>query len=171
MYLTLLAKLLLERLHWSELCFTRSGMLVLPDVLNGSCQHQCYEDSGPVFSLPELQAASLVWLREDRKVPASADCCKGSAPALAADGCIVVESLPSVLQPRVPRNAGCKTQTHKANPHAFPFRMSVGDFAAGKHFSLKQQIMSLDSSSTELRLAHECHHCPVLPWALVHVQP
>lgn len=121
MYLTLLAKLFLERSHWSELGFTRSGMLVLLDVsLMVPPSTRSHENSGPVSSLPELRAASLVWLREDRKVPASADCGKGSAPALAADGCIVVESLPPFLQPRLPRNAGCQTQTHKANPHAFP---------------------------------------------------
>lgn len=77
MHLTHFAELFLERLRLSKPC-ARSGVSLPVGaagyLLIGSSQHLVsHVDSGPVASLPPLWAASLVWLREDRKVRAAAD--------------------------------------------------------------------------------------------------
>lgn len=112
MHLIHFAKLFLERLHQSKFWFQVQDSVSLLGLLDGSLMvlHSTKSHAAfrPVYTLPQLWAASLVWQREQE----GTCCCwlrQGSAPASPASrwlpcGCPTLVLLTS--------KAWCKIQTH-----------------------------------------------------------
>lgn len=124
--------------------------------LEGSSQHQ--ELCGPramVAPCPRSeQPPPRGWERTGR---CSRQTKAGLGTCLACRRLLCGEVLPRVGWPGLDVNI----RTHQGRVTCIslhPRRFS-GLAAGKKHLSQKRQIMSRDSSSTDLMLTHECHHC------------